>query len=103
MKISDLFGRAGVYGNQKATQGRAVSGEQDSELNRAKVSSDGDRMTISDKGKLLFEVARIQESEEVKQAARIARIRQQVESGEYDVSSKAVAEKLSEFLTNRSL
>jgi flagellar biosynthesis anti-sigma factor FlgM len=102
MKISDLFGRTVVYGNQKSSQGRSVEEEKASEQRRAQVLGDGDRMTISDKGKLLFEVARIQESEEVRQAARVARIKQMVESGEYNVSSKAVAEKLSEFLTTKS-
>jgi flagellar biosynthesis anti-sigma factor FlgM len=98
MKISDLFGRTGVYGNSKAGAA-GKSEEKDSKRVGSELSSD--RTTISNKAKLLSEVSIVRDDEDAKRAARILEIKRRVEPGEYNVSSQDVAGKIVEFLGER--
>jgi len=95
MKISDLFGRTGVYGNSKT--GAASKQSEDGTGSNGISSSDSDRMTISSKARLLSEVSKMRDAEEQKQSARVAALKKLVEAGEYNVSSDEVAGKIDSF------
>ncbi len=102
MKISDLFGRSSVYGNSKSSGASRIDEEERGNSSARVGSDDGsDRTTISSKARVLSQIGPIREEAEAEQSDKVAALKKRIESGEYNVSSQAVAEKLVAFFNER--
>lgn len=100
MKISDLFGKTGVYGSSKSESAKKVE-ERENENARSQVGSDDDRTTISTKAKLLAQIAEIRDDDDSVQSNRVAELKRRIEAGDYNISSRNVAEKINDFFSGR--
>lgn len=92
MKISDLFkGQVGQTARniESAQEKEARATKEES---RVQNQEGEDSVSISPLGRQFVQISRVLSSEEQQRKERIAKIKEEVESGKYSVSSEQVAE-----------
>lgn len=102
MEIRKLFGQKQDAIQSNALKGRGV-GESgsDAQSNVTDLTLDGqDRVSISPLSRQLGQVAQILGEDEVRRSKRVAELKQAVDNGSYNVSSKDVAASIVNFVAD---
>lgn len=104
MKISDLFGRVGSYKGSKVNSDYQADGSTSDVNANVDGSGSSDRTTISDKARILSQVAEIKREDDEARNDRIARLKEEVNAGTYlsRVDSRKTAEAIDGFIFNKA-
>ena len=94
MEINNLLGKLGPYDQTKIDKATEDSARARKEQAAAKAA--GDRISLSDEAKLRTEALGAAQAAPDVRRERVAAIKAQVESGEYQINTRKIAQKMVE-------